>query len=75
MRCCGKLLKNFNDLKPRSCRCPVECPAKDRLKIVDAKGKVLTSCLHNKERVTTLLLERKLGKGCEAIKPSLVLRH
>ena len=63
MRCCGKLSKNFNDLKPRSCRCPFECPAKDKVKMGDAMGKVLTSCLYNEEHVTTLLLTIKRGRG------------
>jgi hypothetical protein len=50
MRCCGKLSKNFNDLKPRSCRCPFECPAKDKVKMLDAMGKVLTSCPYKKNK-------------------------
>ena len=75
MRCCGKLLKNFNDLKPWSCRCPFECPEKDKLKIGDANGKVLTSCPHNNEHRLKLLLKSTLGQGCDELEAECGERH
>ena len=75
MRCCGKLSKNFKGVKPWLCRCPLECPVKDELKMEDAMGKVPPSCPYNEEHKVKLLLGRKLGLGCDQLEAECGERH